>query len=161
VVPFGWSDLLQQGYSHRTGSLFDTAGEFGICDGITVPVRGHRNTISVLSAIPDGVKVERDYAIARYTADLTILASLLHEKLWQLYQQDRASAREHDILTPREREVLQWIAIGKTSYEIGMILGIGETTVNSHAVAICRKLNASSRTHAAVIGALQGLIDPL
>jgi DNA-binding CsgD family transcriptional regulator len=113
-----------------------------------------------LSAIPAGIKPERDFAIARHMADLTIVASLLHEKIWQIYEREHALNHQRGVLTSREREVLQWMAVGKTSYEIGLILHISETTVNSHAVTICRKMNASSRTHAAVIGAMQGLIDP-
>lgn len=35
-------------------------------------------------------------------------------------------------LTPREREVLSWIANGKTAWEISVILDISESTVISH-----------------------------
>jgi LuxR family quorum sensing-dependent transcriptional regulator len=48
-------------------------------------------------------------------------------------------------LTPREREVLRWMAVGKTAWEIGEILDIAEVTVNTHISAAQRKLNAVNR----------------
>lgn len=35
-------------------------------------------------------------------------------------------------LTPRERECLQWLALGKTPWDIGMILKISRNTVRFH-----------------------------
>ena len=51
-------------------------------------------------------------------------------------------------LSKRETEVLYWISIGKTNWEIGMILDISVYTVKNHVKNILNKLNASNRTHA-------------
>jgi len=61
-------------------------------------------------------------------------------------------------LSLREREVLRWAAEGKTSYEIGMILGLTERTINFHVASAITKLNASNKTHAAVKAVLLGII---
>jgi LuxR family quorum sensing-dependent transcriptional regulator len=53
-------------------------------------------------------------------------------------------------LTLREREVLQWIAVGKSSWDVSVILGISERTVNWMISRSCRKLDAVNRTHAVV-----------
>jgi LuxR family quorum sensing-dependent transcriptional regulator len=53
-------------------------------------------------------------------------------------------------LTLREREVLQWIAAGKSSWDVSVILGISERTVNWLIARAGRKLNAVNRTHAVV-----------
>lgn len=53
-------------------------------------------------------------------------------------------------LTLREREVLQWIAAGKSSWDVSVILGISERTVNWLISRAGRKLNAVNRTHAVV-----------
>ena len=53
-------------------------------------------------------------------------------------------------LTLREREVLQWIAAGKSSWDVSVILGISERTVNWLISRASRKLNAVNRTHAVV-----------
>jgi DNA-binding NarL/FixJ family response regulator len=52
---------------------------------------------------------------------------------------------ELDLLTPREREVLQHIARGYMYKEIGAQLGISVKTVEAHVSAVLRKLQLSSR----------------
>ncbi len=52
-------------------------------------------------------------------------------------------------LTPREAEVLFWVAHGKSNPEIATILGIGLTTVKKHLEATFMKLGVENRTSAA------------
>lgn len=52
-------------------------------------------------------------------------------------------------LTPREAEILFWVARGKTNPEIAMILGIGLTTVKKHLESTFAKLGVENRTSAA------------
>ena len=54
------------------------------------------------------------------------------------------------VLTPREREVAEWMAEGKTNAEIGCILQISFRTVDRHVEAILRKLGVENRTAAAL-----------
>ncbi len=54
-------------------------------------------------------------------------------------------------LTPREAEVLFWVAQGKTNPEIATILGIGLTTVKKHLEATFAKLGVENRTSAAAL----------
>ena len=61
-------------------------------------------------------------------------------------------------LSPREREILRGIARGASNKEIGREHGIAETTVKIHVQHILRKLDVSSRVHAAVIATEQGLL---
>jgi two-component system, NarL family, nitrate/nitrite response regulator NarL len=61
-------------------------------------------------------------------------------------------------LSPREREVLLGIAHGASNKEIARQHGIAETTVKIHVQHVLRKLNVSSRVHAAVIAVESGLI---
>jgi DNA-binding CsgD family transcriptional regulator len=60
----------------------------------------------------------------------------------------RASSAEVAVLTPREQEVLRWIAIGKSNFEVGAILSISPLTVKNHMQKILRKLNVVNRTQA-------------
>lgn len=59
-------------------------------------------------------------------------------------------------LTPREAEVLLWIAQGKTNSDIGIILGAAEGTIKKHVLHIFEKLGLESR-NAATIMALEAL----
>ena len=51
-------------------------------------------------------------------------------------------------LSPREREALQWVAAGKTAWEIGMIMSVSERTASKHVDAAMRKLNCATRAQA-------------
>ena len=61
-------------------------------------------------------------------------------------------------LSPRELDVLRGIARGASNKEIGRDHGIAETTVKIHVQHVLRKLNVSSRVHAAVIATEIGII---
>lgn len=61
-------------------------------------------------------------------------------------------------LTAREREVLTLVAEGISNREIAQRLGITENTVKYHVNGVLRKLDAESRTEAAVRGARLGLV---
>jgi transcriptional regulator EpsA len=51
-------------------------------------------------------------------------------------------------LTPREREILEWIYRGKSNIEVGMILKISPLTAKNHVQKILRKLGVLNRTQA-------------
>ena len=53
-------------------------------------------------------------------------------------------------LTPKEAEVLYWMAQGKTSPEIATILDSALNTVKKHAQRIYQKLGVENRTAAAL-----------
>lgn len=61
-------------------------------------------------------------------------------------------------LTPRENEVLRWLAAGKTNGEIATILTLARGTVNRHVERIFEKLGAENRTAAATIARAHGLV---
>ena len=62
-------------------------------------------------------------------------------------------------LSPREAEILLWVAQGKTNYEAGMILGISPATVKKHLEHIYEKLHVETR-NAATLRALEILSSP-
>jgi two-component system, NarL family, response regulator YdfI len=61
-------------------------------------------------------------------------------------------------LTPREREVLQMLAIGLGNKEIASRMKISEHTAKFHVAQILGKLGASSRTEAVTIGMRLALV---
>ena len=60
-------------------------------------------------------------------------------------------------LTPREREVLAWVARGKTNAEIARLLWLSPSTVGKHLENVYGKLGVSTRT--AAVAHFLGLID--
>jgi DNA-binding CsgD family transcriptional regulator len=63
------------------------------------------------------------------------------------------------VLTNREIEVLNWLKLGKTSWEVSLILNVSERTIYFHTNNIIKKLNAGNRTHAVAIACTLGIID--
>ena len=51
-------------------------------------------------------------------------------------------------ITCREQEIVRWIYLGKSNFEIGAILGISPLTVKNHVQKILRKLNVVNRAQA-------------
>lgn len=52
------------------------------------------------------------------------------------------------VLSERERQIMAWVAMGKTNPEIGCILDISEFTVKNHMKSIFSKLDVSNRAQA-------------
>jgi DNA-binding CsgD family transcriptional regulator len=67
----------------------------------------------------------------------------------------------HDALhlSDRERECLQWVADGKTDWEIGQILSISEKTVNAYIERVKHKLDVQTRPQALVVAIRRRLIN--
>lgn len=61
-------------------------------------------------------------------------------------------------LSPRELDVLRGIVRGASNKEIARQHGIAETTVKIHVQHLLRKLDVSSRVHAAVIASENGVL---
>jgi DNA-binding CsgD family transcriptional regulator len=74
------------------------------------------------------------------------LLDLLRPSLSRLYSRTLGVAT----LTPREAEVLRWIAGGKSDAQIAAILGVSPRTVHKHLQNLYAKLGVENRTAAAM-----------
>jgi len=96
---------------------------------------------------------------------LELIAPFLH-LAWVRSQLARAPEETHaaphtaDLLTAREKEILRWIHLGKSNFEIGTILGISPLTVKNHVQKILRKLNVRNRTQAVGRALALRFLDP-
>jgi DNA-binding CsgD family transcriptional regulator len=61
-------------------------------------------------------------------------------------------------LTPREMEVLRFLAEGRSTRQMAEDVHVSPATVRTHVENILRKLQAHSRLEAVVIGAREGLL---
>jgi len=84
---------------------------------------------------------------------------------WLLDQFKQADSEVMDIdgsllvsLSPREMEILQFIARGKSNKEIARELSISRQTVKNHMTSILRKLAVNDRTQAAIYALRRGWI---
>jgi transcriptional regulator EpsA len=90
---------------------------------------------------------------ARQLYLVQLLAPALHAAWVRTQLQGTSSAVEKSngggsMLTVREQDILKWIYLGKSNFEIGAILKISPLTVKNHVQKILRKLNVVNRTQA-------------
>lgn len=64
-----------------------------------------------------------------------------------------------DDLTPRERDVLRELALGRSNREIASALGIGDETVKTHVGHLLGKLGVENRAQAIVQALKRGLVS--
>src|SRR4051812_25279593 len=72
---------------------------------------------------------------------------------------DFLTREREDILTGREREILQLLADGMSNADVASRLFISQETVKSHVRHILAKLEADTRTHAVAIALRESIID--
>ena len=70
-----------------------------------------------------------------------------------------AGKDQTDMLTTREREILQLLADGMSNADVAGKLFISQETVKSHVRHILAKLEADTRTHAVAIALREAIID--
>jgi PAS domain S-box-containing protein len=70
-----------------------------------------------------------------------------------------ANLRTGESLSPRELEVLGWVALGRRAYEIAAELGIAPTTVESHVRSAMRKVGARSQAQLVAIACANDVLD--
>jgi DNA-binding NarL/FixJ family response regulator len=79
----------------------------------------------------------------------------LGETMWLLNAEAQDGARSSRLadaaLTPRETEVLSWVAKGKTNRDVADILGMSPRTVNKHLEHVFEKLGVETRAAAAAL----------
>jgi len=66
---------------------------------------------------------------------------------------------DEDELTPREREIFELVAQGKTSREIAQQLSLSTKTVDNCRTTILQKLHARNRVEAIAVGLQRGLLS--
>jgi LuxR family quorum sensing-dependent transcriptional regulator len=144
--PFSWSDIRgRRDLSKAQKTILDEAREFGARDGFIIPIV----TLSGSMALFSPCGLEPDLS-ERARAAVEVIGVYSHHALRRSLMQHQRHEAVHTPLTPREREIMQWVAMGKTDEEIADILSIGTTTVTSHVEHAKQKLDAFRRTYAVV-----------
>ena len=82
---------------------------------------------------------------------------LLEDYVRQLQQ--RGAEDSYELLSPREREILQLIAEGKTNKEIAAMLNLSLYTVETHRTHILQKLNLHSVPELILYAVRKGIIS--
>lgn len=121
--------------------------------------------VSIAIASIDDLRAELPTAFSTLTAaelvsaygeaGLRLQADAFHKS------RQRADAPEDGaMITPRQLECLLWVQAGKSSSDIGMILGISSRTVDDHLAEVCARLGVRTRIQAISKAIAIGLLSP-
>ena len=89
-------------------------------------------------------------SIRRAAEGESVISPEMAGKLMRQVRTGAPSAQPADVLSPREREIVQRLAKGGSNKEIARDLDLAESTVKIHVQHILRKLGLNSRVQAAV-----------
>lgn len=174
-VPFNWGSVPLPAVTgkRKPGAVktMEAARDFGINEGLTVPV--HYNDAlgrrySSVCALFWKHPLHGFFANLRLNGlQLHVILIYLAQKIVDLHAADiKAPTRTYHRnelqvhpLTDREKEVLKWAGMGKTSDETAAILHVSRKTVEAHIKSAMVKLGATNKTQATVQAVYRGLID--
>ncbi len=147
---FIWTDLISAA-TRRGRDIFEKCRSYGMEMGVTVPIHMPDRTPGIVSYAGHAVDLSTEDVDA-----LELIGVHGYSKLLDIY--DAAKQKGTVRLTPREVDVLHYVACGKTDIEIGRLLNLGHYSVKDHLSNARRKLGAANRAHCVVIAIRDGHI---
>jgi len=149
--PFLWSEALKRHDANkRQQRIFHEASEFGLNEGVCIPIFGPCNYLAWVTLAGDRVDLSPRARMAAH-----MMSIYTHNRLVKLVRPKRPP---HATLTEREADCLRWAAHGKTDWEIGEILSISENTTHWHIENAKRKIGVATRMQAVVGAIAEGMI---
>jgi len=155
VDPFEWTEVpADMAEQPKARAVMEGAKEFRLLNGFVVPIVRHAGMLAAVT-----MAGERPETEPRIKRALHILGMYAHNKSRELH------GAENDIpqrqrLSQGERDVLSWLALGKTTWEISEIINLSERGVIWRLNSALKKLDAVNRTQAVVIAMRTRQINP-
>jgi LuxR family transcriptional regulator, quorum-sensing system regulator SdiA len=158
--PFRWRHALSlfrtDPHRKRMERMMAEAKKFKLEDGYIFPVHGRTGLLGNMSV--SGLLIELR------PMELSLFSAFADRAFWRLMDITNKSgelellANVDTQLTKRELEVLNYLADGLTSNEMGQILEISSHTVDWYMNGIQDKLKAKNRQHVVATALRMGLI---
>ena len=155
--PFFGSEVLASGgdISDEDRAFAAVAAGFGLTESYVLAHRTPDNRVFAVVAVGPGREIENRYRVAL----LCLASSFLHAGLRIEVEAVKASSvLARDQLTPRQLECLEWSRHGKSSADIGHILGLSPRTIDEHLAAVCRALGVRTRVQAVSLALTRGIL---
>jgi LuxR family quorum sensing-dependent transcriptional regulator len=150
--PFDWSEVVcDPSKDPRGAEVMQRRKDCGFNNGLVVPIYGVTGFAGFVATTGSNVHIPQ-----RAKAVIHVLALYAFDRVRELRV---VLPGDKLLLTPRERQVLTWVAKGKSAWEIGEILHIAKRTVDEHVQTTFHKLGAANRAHAVAIALREGMIQ--
>jgi LuxR family transcriptional regulator, quorum-sensing system regulator BjaR1 len=144
--PFMWDEAPLKDNDIESKKVLDEAADFGLVEGFAVPIYTTHGFQAIVTFGANQLQLDKSEQAA-----LHLVAIYAHQAIRSLLPNSGKDAgfwRLEKQLTFREIECLKWTAAGKTAYEISVIIGLSNRTVEQHIKNCLSKLNASNRVQA-------------
>lgn len=145
-APFDWADIART--TPREEEFFRDAARFKVGrNGLLIPLTTRHNQRGILSISSDlRGSAWQDYK-ATFLHDFLEVGVALHKRaIKEVFGDTEPPPR----LSPRETEVLRWVAEGKEVPDIAIITGLSEHTVRTYLKSARIKLDCGTKAQAAV-----------
>jgi LuxR family transcriptional regulator, quorum-sensing system regulator BjaR1 len=141
TMPFAWHEAPYNRDDAGATKVMSEATEFGLAGGLAVPIYTTHGLQAIATFGADQMVLSRDGR-----AGLQLVAIYAHSQARSILtsQQGSPTARAPK-LSSREIECLKSTAAGKTTWEISIILGLSNRTVDEHLASAAAKLGAVNR----------------
>ncbi|MGH6835560.1 MAG: autoinducer binding domain-containing protein [Methylocella sp.] len=150
--PFLWNELDPLVRDNpKARRVLDEAAEFNLKEGFALSLRTLDKQIVLFSAGGQHFEMGPDTQ-----GVLTLVANYAIGRAIMINQE--TVSNKPIMLSPREREALQWAAEGKNDWEIGEVMSISEHGADKHMRSVRTKLGAINRTQAVAEAIRRGLI---
>ena len=144
--PFMWADAPLKPSDSAAKTVLNEATEFGLVDGFAVPIYTTHGFQAIVTFGANELELDKSEQAA-----LHLVAIYAHQAIRSLLPnsgKDDSYWKFEKQLSLREVECLKWTAAGKTAFEISVITGISNRTVEQYISSSMRKLNATNRVQA-------------
>jgi DNA-binding CsgD family transcriptional regulator len=158
LLPFSWKGIARTGRVTKEQQRIRNEGaECGLKSGGMIPVHGPGSAKAYFSVFNDMSAEEFEKIFSARRLILQVVANHTHERILDIRSKALPNIRVR--LTPREIEIMTWVASGKTNWEVGRVLKISEDVVKDHITRIFEKLKVNNRQHAVAISIFNGYIS--
>lgn len=159
--PFRWRDSLvafrKDPHYRRMEQVMAAAATYGLKDGYVFPIHGRSGVLGYMSIGGRSIDLS--------PVEISLMDAIARKAFWRLLElRGEEELMLEDLpgtdtrLTRREMEILQYLAEGMTSVEIGKQLQISNHTVDWYMNGLQDKLKAKNRQHAVAVAFRHGLI---
>lgn len=142
MEPFVWADVYY-GDDDRSGRVMDEAAEHGYRHGFCVPMQGFLGLQAVASYAGHAPELTSKRRKALHLLSIAAYG-------WAERTERVRRHVERVALSPREKDVLIWTALGRTNAEVAERLDVSVMTIRTHLERARSKLGALNTVHTVV-----------
>lgn len=154
---FSWNEDIKIKSILSAKEAFNSIKNLNI-SGYAFVLHDHLANLAILSLYIDkSLLNDLQYLIDKNKNDIQGILNHTHKMFISLYQSENTDNKI--TFSPRESEVLYWCSVGKTYYEISIILGIKLGTVKFHIGNVVKKLGVTNAKHAISLSTKLNLVS--